>query len=286
MDKDLIIISAFISNINNNNRAISKYIEYGKILMGINYDNLYKVIFIEKTIYNEYFNTENINLNTYYFIYDTKQYEYFIKNKIIFVFFEKINNYLYDYINTITNFNINTDNHSKDTLEYIFVQCHKTEWVKIAIHLIAHIKTINIIYFNNIIQHFMWIDFFIYHVINDNILFNKLFKQLYNGYYNDDINKTNSVRIGSCIHPNNTTYQPDIYKNIAWYFAGGVFGGNSDSLLLFADLMKKKCINIIQEKNNLMWEVNIWYLLYSTNPELFNLYECNHNSSIIENYCL
>ena len=41
-----IIVSAFITNINNrNDRNIDKYIEYGKILL--NNINCYKVIFIE-----------------------------------------------------------------------------------------------------------------------------------------------------------------------------------------------------------------------------------------------
>ena len=80
-------------------------------------------------------------------------------------------------------------------------------------------------------------------------------------------------------------YPIDIYKDIAWYFAGGVFGGNKQTLLQFADLMMTKCIQIIEERNAIMWEVNIWYLIYlECNIPLFNIYNCDHNSSIIDNY--
>jgi len=76
----------------------------------------------------------------------------------------------------------------------------------------------------------------------------------------------------------------DIYKNIAWYFAGGVFGGNSDALLKFADLTKAQCIKTIEENQTLMWEVNIWFLVFLENRELFSLYSCDHNPNLLGNY--
>jgi len=33
-----------------------------------------------------------------------------------------------------------------------------------------------------------------------------------------------------------------------------------------------------------MWEVNIWYIIYNENKHLFDIYKCNHDNSIIENY--
>jgi len=69
-----------------------------------------------------------------------------------------------------------------------------------------------------------------------------------------------------------------------WYFAGGVFGGSAKSLIQFADLVKTETINIINSLNTVMWEVNIWYLVYINNKELFEPYYCNHNISIIDNY--
>jgi hypothetical protein len=110
LHNNITIVSAFVSNINLY-RNIEKYIDYGTILLK---NNLQKIIFIEKNIYDSYFSNQNFN-NTH------------------FIFFEKKDIYLYNFINDITNFSINTDNPSKDNLEYFFVQCNKTEWIKQAI---------------------------------------------------------------------------------------------------------------------------------------------------------
>ena len=48
--------------------------------------------------------------------------------------------------------------------------------------------------------------------------------------------------------------------------------------------MKKECIRIIKERKHLMWEVNIWYLLYLKQPHMFDPYLCDHNASIVANY--
>ena len=270
-----IFVSAFISNINNNNRQTEKYIELGKKLLSDKIITL-RIVFIERKVYNDFFSTTADNMLKV-FNYEGKIFEFIIKENIIFVMFEKTDNYLYKYIDNIKEFNINTDNPCKDTLEYMLVQCHKTEWIKIAIHLFNYINQ------NDSIEvEFMWIDFGIYHIFNNNdsLFYNEIYKlnnKHSKGY------KKNNLRIGSCIHPSRT-YHTDIYKTIAWYFAGGVLGGSSESLLQFAELMKSECINIIKEIKHLMWEVNVWYLIYLKNPELFDVYICDHNPSIISNY--
>ena len=71
---------------------------------------------------------------------------------------------------------------------------------------------------------------------------------------------------------------------MTWYFVGGIFGGNINSLIKFADLMKSKCIDIITSKNTLMWEVNVWYLIYKENKVLFNTYGCCIDKKMIDNY--
>ena len=91
------------------------------------------------------------------------------------------------------------------------------------------------------------------------------------------------VRIASIWSPS-ISYNVDIYKNVAWYFAGGVFGGNKDFLLDFANKTKEKCIHIIEKQNTIMWEVNIWFLIYLENKDLFDYYSCDHNNTIIDNY--
>jgi hypothetical protein len=82
----------------------------------------------------------------------------------------------------------------------------------------------------------------------------------------------------------NRIYNVNIFTDIAWYFAGGVFGGDKDQLFEFAEKMKIGCLNIINQKQTLMWEVNIWYLIYLGNQELFDCYTCDHNDSILSNY--
>ena len=37
-------------------------------------------------------------------------------------------------------------------------------------------------------------------------------------------------------------------------------------------------------KNTIMWEVNVWYLIYNENKLLFDIYDCDHTDSIIDNY--
>ena len=57
-----------------------------------------------------------------------------------------------------------------------------------------------------------------------------------------------------------------------------------DNELYYADLMKEKCIYIMTTKNTIMWEVNIWYLIYQENPDLFDLYDCEHDRTMIAGY--
>ena len=240
------IVSAFVSNINNRDDiTLKRYYELGKLLLK---STVPKIIFVDETMFNL------INLL-----------DYDISNTNI-VKIKKINIYLYKYINSLSQFNLNTDNPNKDTIEYIITQCNKTEWVKSAIEL----NTFNT---NN----FIWVDFGIRYIFNcsDKEFIEKIDELKYKVYKN--------VRIGNIWNLQNN-YNINIYKDIAWYFAGGIFGGNKESLLHFSNKIKEKCIDIILTKNTLMWEVNIWYLIYIENKEIFDNYSCNHNNSIIDNY--
>ena len=273
-----IIVSAFLTNINKNSKSIQTYIDFGNKLLLENVNKL-KIVFIERDIYITYF---SIIDKVYTFNYENKLFEFIMNKNIIFVFFERTDNYLYNYIDKITNFNIITDNPNKDTIEYMFLQCHKTEWVKMAIQLITHIKNEHIVLNLTDNLQFIWIDFGIYHIFNNN---NELFQNSFENVsvIKYDSIKSNKVRIASCVNPMEP-YHSNIYRHIAWYFAGGVFGGSSETLLQFADLMKTECINIINERKHLMWEVNIWYLIYLKHTEFFDPYFCGHDFSIIENY--
>jgi len=240
-----IIVSGFISN-SNTYRNIENYINYGKKLIDI---PINKIIFIEKEVYDEYFNDKSDSFTT-------------------FIFLKKEDIYLYEYYDQITNFEPNTTNPSKDTIDYMFIQCYKTEFIRMAIE-----STIE----HNESNQFIWIDFGIYHIFGDNLeLFNNLMLNL-NSSYEYDL-----IRISGGIYFPPT--EETIYTNICWCFLGGIFGGEKNKLLHFANLMKQKCIDIIATQNTITWEVNIWYLIYKEFPELFSIYIANHDATILQDY--
>ena len=237
------IVSGFFSNVNVN-QNIEYYYELGIKLLNI---NVPKILFVDEIMYEKMKSHDN---------------EY---TKIIL--YNKNKSYLYPYINDecLTNFKTNSSNISKDTMEYMFTMCNKTEWVKEAIELN---------FFNT--TQFVWVDLAIRKVISSDELLNKYILDLQTKSYSQ-------VRIGS-IWDVNRIYNVNIFTDIAWYFAGGVFGGDKDQLFEFAEKMKIGCLNIINQKQTLMWEVNIWYLIYLGNQELFDCYTCDHNDSILSNY--
>lgn len=240
------IVSAFMSNVNSRtDRDINSYYLLGRLLLK---STTPKIIFLDEPMY------DLIQPNDYN------------EENTLIIKCNKNDNYLYKYVDKLYNFKLNTDNPLKDTLEYMFTMCNKTEWIRKAIE--------NDIFNSN---NFIWIDFGIKQVCNwsEDIFIQKLDNLYYKKY--------EKVRIGN-IWNLSMYYNVDILNEIAWYFAGGVFGGNKRSLIYFADLMKKKCVQIIEKHNTLAWEVNIWYILYTEQPNLFYPYLCNHSNSIIENY--
>jgi len=245
---NVILVSAFMSDITTDkwlktNDNYKKYTEYCIPLLQA---NINKIIFIDEKIIDNYKCYENNNTKIVPFV--------------------KESNYLYEYIHILNQFKPNSDNLEKDTIEYMFTQCYKTEWVKLAIEMTKDDT-----------NQFIWVDFGIKHIFKcSNEEFIQKIERLKNCKYD-------AVRIAS-IWDINIEYQINIYSNICWYFGGGVFGGSRTFLLEFAKLMRLFCLEIINTKQTITWEVNIWYLIYLENKELFDTYYCNHNDSIIDNY--
>ena len=241
------IVSAFISNINfRANRDLNKYCEFGKLIFK---SSTPKVIFLDENMYNL-----------------IKEEDYDPSNTHI-IKFEKDELFLNEYADLITDFNIHTTSKEKDTIHYMFTQCNKTDWVRKAIEL-------NCFHTDN----FMWIDFGIKHMnhCSDEEFIQKL-NNLNNKQYSN-------VRICSLWNLQ-VRYVFNIYKDVIWYFAGSIFGGHKDALLVFHKKMEEKCLEIIRTKNTIMWEINIWYLIYSENKELFDAYKSSgHDNSVIDNY--
>ena len=244
------IVSGFIkiNNNNNNNISILEYYEYGKHIL---YSDTPKIIFLDENIYNILKPEDFNNKNTYI-------------HKLC-----KEDIYLYNYIKYINiNDNIITDNPDKDTLDYLMLMCYKTELMR---------KAVEINYFNT--TNFIWVDFGIKKIIKcSNLDFiNKLNNIRYNIKDND------KIRIGNIL-----SYQDYInynfYRKICWFFPGGIFSGNQKVIIKFANLVKDKCIYLMSVYKLLTWEVNVWYMIYLDNKNLFSLYKCNHNDTIIDNY--
>ena len=76
----------------------------------------------------------------------------------------------------------------------------------------------------------------------------------------------------------------NIFKEFKPTAVVGVGGYSSFPVLRFAQLTKEMCVRTILEKNTIMWEVNIWYLIYQENPDLFDFYDCEHDRTMIDGY--
>ena len=286
------MITAFMSNINQRgDRDIEKYVDLGYKLLDV---NIRQIVFIERRVFERYFrlryqgfprifgrevsyeNTECcVDASVPKIL--TFPYEYIVLGHITFVFFEKTDMYFHAHRDTITEFSVNTPHPTKDTLDYMFVQCHKTEWVSLAIRL-------DEVAYENKSFTYAWVDFGIRHMFPSDIACDMELYQL-----RDRITRSGAsyskVFAPSCWNPNCVYYQ-DVYRNIMWVFAGSVFGGNADVLCEFARRTKEKCLGIIREKRHLMWEVNVWYMVFQDCRELFALYHGDHNASILRECCL
>lgn len=238
------IVSCFYSNVNQRTeKTFHDYLNYGILLLKA---TIPKIIFTDELMYEKIHSYENEH------------------TKIILSKKEDI--YLYNYRDKLDNFNINSTNSLKDTLEYMLIICNKTEVMRQAIELN---------YFHT--DYFTWLDFGLKCVVHCDE------KEYINKVESLTSRTYDKIRMAT-IWNVDLQYQVDIFRRVAWFFAGGVFGGNKDSLLVFADKTKEMCIHTIENQHTIMWEVNIWYLVYLQNKELFDCYYCDHNNSIIDNY--
>ena len=242
------IVSAFMANINYRaDRSYDTYLMLAKQLLRV---AINKVIFIDQSVLHHF--TEFANENT------------------TIIPFLKEANYLYEYKDKLPEFKLNTKNPDKDSLEYMFTMCYKTEFVRKAIQL------------NNYnASQFIWLDLGIKHIMNisEEEFAKKVLRLQYLEY-------PLHVRIASAAawNPDYNYVEYNLYKDICWYFAGGIFGGNINSLLEFADLTKETILKIMNEKKTLMWEINVWKLIYNTEKLKFLWYPCGHDNFMIDNY--
>lgn len=174
-------------------------------------------------------------------------------------------NYLYDLLPEITHFNLESPQPEKDTLEFMILMCSKTEFVRRAA-LRQDFGS----------QQYCWVDFGLRYIFPTEDAFRNVF-------CTKEWRTHASVRMGSIWPPGFVTGR-DLYTQICWYFAGGVFGGDARSLVRFANLVRDKCTEVVRTRHTLMWEVNVWYLVYLEHPDLFDCYPCDHNESLVSGY--
>jgi hypothetical protein len=104
------IVSAFVSSVNNRyNDSITRYYNYGKLLLQ---STVPKIIFVDEIMFDL-----------------IQEGDYDKKNNVI-VKINKKQSYLYNYAEHLTTFQLNSTDYSKDTIEFMFTMCNKTEWIK------------------------------------------------------------------------------------------------------------------------------------------------------------
>lgn len=242
------IVSAFLSDVNRKYPdALERYCRLGRLLLQ---STTPKVVFVDETMAALFAGVE-------------------CNETTLIVPIQKGDLYLYDYAHLLSRFDVNTTDATKDTAEFMLTMCSKPEWVRKAVELDPFTT-----------DHFVWVDFGIRHVFRCS---DEAFVAKLDALKDRKHPASPAVRIGG-IWDLSYPCEQDVYKEVLWYFAGGVFGGSKETLLHFANAMRAKCVELMTEQNTLMWEVNVWYLLHCEQKVQFDTYLCDHNDSIVDNY--
>ena len=128
-------------------------------------------------------------------------------------------------------------------------------------------------------EHFAWIDFSIYHILN-NIENIKSILQLF-GYSKL---KDNFLLFPSCwTKQKSKELINNISSTVCWRFCGGFFIGDKNSIQNMHLLMLEQLPNFIKEYGILVWEVNIWAWLEIIHDHRWKIdsYIADHNDSIL-----
>jgi hypothetical protein len=188
--------------------------------------------------------------------------------------------FLFSYRATAHKFTLNTGNPHKDTLEYMMVQCQKSEWMSIAEQLSSQTDSEKT-------KEYVWVDFGIFHMFRGKIDVFQIELYTMRARIHQRLlrNKESSqLTFARCWDPANHIYHGNIYKDVNWLFAGSVFGGGATMIRQFALRVREKCLQVMRSKNTLMWEINIWALIYRESASLFSLYPSDHSEIIFRGY--
>lgn len=159
-------------------------------------------------------------------------------------------------------------NDIKDTINFLILMNAKSEFVYNA-SLINPFNT----------EHFAWIDFSIFHVIN-NIEYVKSQLQ----FFSNSKFKSPMMLFPSCWSFEKTKeYIYNISTYVFWRFCGGFFIGDKLSIQNMHNLMITNLPNFIKHKgtNIIAWEVNVWAWLEINYDWKLDTYIADHNNTIL-----
>lgn len=279
------IVTGFVSGINlRKDRDLTKYMELGRELLSV---EIPTTCFIERGVWTEYvlplLTSPICEESAFDYVCRggvmdgiAREFRYVVCGHVRFVFFEKEDLFLWSYREMASAFSVNTGNPGKDTLGYMMVQCQKVEWMCIAFSLMSSSN-----------DEYVWIDFGVFHMFHGSVdrfqvalfeLRNRIDKRVLREGVSGHV-----VRIAGCWDPNGPS-RGDVYRDVNWTFAGSVFGGGAAAIQEFGLRMREKCLLVLRERNHLMWEINVWLLIYRDFPALFAWYKSDHSPIIFDGY--
>jgi len=138
----------------------------------------------------------------------------------------------------------------KDTREFMMLMNAKTEFIKLCMDVTED-------------THYAWIDFSIFHVLEDphaSILLKSLNTRAYGP----------GLQFPGCLGPR--VY----WDKVNWRFCGGFFLGDRESLYH----LYREHNRVLPTIPHLAWEVNVWAFLESCGMN-FGWFEADHNNSIL-----
>jgi hypothetical protein len=236
--------------------------------------------------------------------------------------FNKTDLFLDPYRPWISRFELITDNPTKDTLNYCLVQSQKMEWLRMAVVWQREQRNVDALQYPFVwmdfgIRHsygndgarfshdiqYLYSSFDSCHLFSNAVI---QWKPYHHTHTDDEISvqsfegplgqkgmtlpaNRGAMHFGHCPRwgpeeiPLFLNEGYDLYKRVGWLIAGGVFAGDADTVEMFAGIYYEKCLQIITERQSIMWEVNVLAILYTEQPQWFSFYGADHNPSLIRN---
>lgn len=147
----------------------------------------------------------------------------------------------------------------KDTFDYMVCQNTKIECLYYSIQEN---------YFNT--DQFAWIDFGIFHVLNDFEKATLLLKKIANSQLKD-----------SLVFPGCWNKGYAYLDGVNWRLCGGFFMGNKNKLIDMWKRYQAFLPQFIQKYNLMTWEVNLWAAMEMETDFTFDWYHADHNLTIL-----